>query len=304
MLILVIIIAIVIGIIIARYYKPKSKSEKIWASILIPLVGGIIIHLLVASCRNSGYGFAFDLGATLVWIAIPAVALLTTLFIALKPEIKGSNTIESKEMDETFNVPLHYGKGDLRVDFEIQLTKQELFKMAQFRKKDPSKWEDNDLELVKEIKKTLQIEQEVTSESENDLGYEEVLPIKNSLESESVSITEPITSEQDNAKHSVLTETVKNQNTEEIEKKVYLFGNKLESEYRRESATDAHWIRQNGTEMCIKIDEVTYQQMIELQNENPKKWVDNEFNLFLEAKSSQQDVHRRKRKNRMNKWIR
>ena len=302
MLILVIIIAIVIGIIIARYYKPKSKSEKIWASILIPLVGGIIIHLLVASCRNSGYGFAFDLGATLVWIAIPAVALLTTLFIALKPEIKGSNTIESKEMDETFNVPLHYGKGDLRVDFEIQLTKQELFKMAQFRKKDPSKWEDNDLELVKEIKKTLQIEQEVTSESENDL--EEVLPIKNSLESESVSITEPITSEQDNAKHSVLTETVKNQNTEEIEKKVYLFGNKLESEYRRESATDAHWIRQNGTEMCIKIDEVTYQQMIELQNENPKKWVDNEFNLFLEAKSSQQDVHRRKRKNRMNKWIR
>ena len=102
MIIIIILIAVVIGFIIAKYYKPKSKSEKIWASILIPLVSGILIHLLVAACRNSGYGFAFDLGATIVWMAIPEVFLLITLFIKLKPENNKLTNIESQIEDETF----------------------------------------------------------------------------------------------------------------------------------------------------------------------------------------------------------
>ena len=146
-------IAIVAGLIIAKYYKPKSKSEKIWASILIPLISGVLIHLLVASCRNSGYGFAFDLGATMVFMAIPAVALLITLFIALKA--RKEDKTETKDANETFEVPLHYGTGENRVDFELQLTKEEIVKLGEMRRKDPSRWENNDLELVKAAKKEL-----------------------------------------------------------------------------------------------------------------------------------------------------
>lgn len=146
-------IAIVAGLIIAKYYKPKSKSEKIWASILIPLISGVLIHLLVASCRNSGYGFAFDLGATMVFVAIPAVALLITMFIAIKAGKEDKTEI--KDTNETFEVPLHYGTGDNRVDFELQLTKEEIVKLGEMRREDPSRWKDNDLELVKAAKKEL-----------------------------------------------------------------------------------------------------------------------------------------------------
>lgn len=160
-------IAVVAGLIIAKYYKPKSKSEKIWASILIPLISGVLIHLLVASCRNSGYGFAFDLGATMVFVAIPAVALLTTLFIALKSGKEDKTKI--KDTNETFEVPLHYGAGDNRVDFELQLTKEEIVRLGEMRREDPARWEDNDLELVKAVKKELlggnSVQEEVAQEA-------------------------------------------------------------------------------------------------------------------------------------------
>lgn len=160
-------IAVVAGLIIAKYYKPKSKSEKIWASILIPLISGVLIHLLVASCRNSGYGFAFDLGATMVFVAIPAVALLTTLFIALKAGKEDKTKI--KDTNETFEVPLHYGAGDNRVDFELQLTKEEIVRLGEMRREDPARWEDNDLELVKAVKKELlggnSVQEEVAQEA-------------------------------------------------------------------------------------------------------------------------------------------
>ena len=160
-------IAVVAGLITAKYYKPKSKSEKIWASILIPLISGVLIHLLVASCRNSGYGFAFDLGATMVFVAIPAVALLTTLFIALKAGKEDKTKI--KDTNETFEVPLHYGAGDNRVDFELQLTKEEIVRLGEMRREDPARWEDNDLELVKAVKKELlggnSVQEEVAQEA-------------------------------------------------------------------------------------------------------------------------------------------
>lgn len=160
-------IAVVAGLIIAKYYKPKSKSEKIWASILIPLISGVLIHLLVASCRNSGCGFAFDLGATMVFVAIPAVALLITLFIALKAGKEDKTKI--KDTNETFEVPLHYGTGDNRVDFELQLTKEEIVRLGEMRREDPARWEDNDLELVKAVKKELlggdSVQEEVAQEA-------------------------------------------------------------------------------------------------------------------------------------------
>lgn len=303
MIIIIILIAVVIGFIIAKYYKPKSKSEKIWASILIPLVSGILIHLLVAACRNSGYGFAFDLGATIVWMAIPEVFLLITLFIKLKPENNKLTNIESQIEDETFSVPLHYGTGENRVDFELQLTKEEIVKLGEMRREDPTRWEDNDLELVKAVKNALQLEGEKEQDTEREVEEQaegniiEEVPASNSEQT-----IQPLISDQvaDDAK---ATETKTEPIDEVVEEKPNLFGNKLESEYRRESVTDAHWIRQNGTEMCINIDDVTYQRMIELQNENPKKWVDNEFNLYLEAKSGKQSGYKRKRMWKMKRWM-
>ena len=97
-------IAIVIGLLVSRYYHPETKTKKILASILIPLVTGVIIHLLVASCKNSGYGFAFDLGSTLAFVAIPEIALLVTLFITLKTlktEKKETPTVEERNEDKT-----------------------------------------------------------------------------------------------------------------------------------------------------------------------------------------------------------
>lgn len=151
-------LAIVVGIIISRKYAPKTKSEKIWASILIPLIGGALIHLLVASCKNSGFGFAFDLGSTLLFVAIPEVALIITLLISL--EVGGK-----KDWNDTSTMKLHYGTGENRVDFEVNLTQKEILQMAKLREQDPEKWKDNELELVKAVRKGISVGKPIENES-------------------------------------------------------------------------------------------------------------------------------------------
>lgn len=323
-------IAIIIGVIISRKYSPKIKSEKIWAAILIPLISGILINMLVAACKNSGFGFAFDMGSTMLFVAIPEVALLITLFIKLR--VGNKITADDKDSSETFSVPLHYGTAEKRVNFELQLTKKEIIKMAELRKQDPEKWEDNDLELVKAVKSLIKEEAGNQFDANGTNNNEEVAVsvdgLKTDIESaeepqiEEIVVDEPISSETtepiaEEVASAVGSESVKEPVIEEqsvndfqpvtsvVEKTPGIFGGKLESEYRRESVTDAHWIRQNGTEMRINIDAVTYQRMIELQNENPKKWVDNEFNLYLEAKSDKQNGCKRKRTWKMKRrmWI-
>ena len=74
-------------------------------------------------------------------------------------------------------------------------------------------------------------------------------------------------------------------NREDTKKPEGLFGNKLESEFRRESKAESHWIRQDDTEICINIEEDVYRKMVELQSENPRKWVNKELDLFKKAKS-------------------
>ncbi|MBR1513886.1 MAG: hypothetical protein IJ622_06315 [Bacteroidales bacterium] len=296
MLLIITPIAVVIGVLIAKYYKPKNKSEKVWASILIPLISGILIHLLVASCKNSGYGFAFDLGATIVFVAIPTVALLITLFIKLK--VENVDKKEIKNSNETVDVPLHYGTGENRVNFELQLTKEEILKMGEMRREDPDKWEDNDLELVKAVKNALLIEKE----KEQDIKCDDENIVEESSTSNSKQTVEPMIVAQV-AEDAKATEVTTEPIAELVEEKPNLFGNKLESEYRREAETTAHWIMQNGTEMCINIDDATYQRMVELQNQNPKKWVDNEFNLYLQAASSKQNGRKKSRTWKMKKWM-
>lgn len=295
-------IAIVAGLIIAKYYKPKSKSEKIWASILIPLIGGALIHLLVASCKNSGFGFAFDLGSTLLFVVIPEVALLITLLISL--EVGGK-----KDWNDTSTIKLHYGTGENRVDFEVNLTQKEILQMAKMREQDPERWKDNELELVKLVKKEVETDGSIKIEKES---KEEEPVSENNIENVEIENSDKIQNAENNGSPNV--QIVENESLieqtprqsgdpEKEEEKGCLFGNKLESEYRREAVTNAHWIRQNGTEMCINIDDVTYQRMIELQNESPKKWVDNEFNLYLQAASGKKNGSKRKRKWKMKKWM-
>ncbi len=106
--------------------------------------------MLVAACKNSGYGFAFDLGSTLVFVAIPAVALMITLFISLKVGGK-------KDWNDTSTMKLHYGTGEDRVDFEVCLTQKEILQMAKLREQDPEKWKDNELELVKAVRNGINV---------------------------------------------------------------------------------------------------------------------------------------------------
>lgn len=275
-------LAIVVGIIISRKYAPKTKSEKIWASILIPLIGGALIHLLVASCKNSGFGFAFDLGSTLIFVAIPEVALLITLLISL--EVGGK-----KDWNETSTMKLHYGTGENRVDFEVNLTQKEILQMAKLREQDPEGWKDNELELVKLVKKEVETDGSIKTEKE----FKEEEPISgNNIENVEIENSDKIQNAENNGSPDVqivekesLIEPTPSQSDEpeKEEEKGCLFGNKLESEYRREAVTNAHWIRQNGTEMCINIDDATYREMVKLQSGDPKRWVDKELDLFHKA---------------------
>ena len=67
-------------------------------------------------------------------------------------------------------------------------------------------------------------------------------------------------------------------------KTINRFGNRLESEYRKEIKAEPHWVRQDDIEICIKVDSDVYMKMVEMQNREPKKWVNKEFDLFLAAK--------------------
>ena len=146
MLLFTISIAVIIGVLLSRKYSPKSKSAKIWASVLIPLISGIIINIVAAACKNSRFGFATDLGSTFLFVAIPEIALLITLLVSLKVG-------EKKDRNDTSTTKLHYGTGENRVDFEVNLTQKEILQMAKLREQDPKKWKDNELELVKAIRK-------------------------------------------------------------------------------------------------------------------------------------------------------
>lgn len=151
-------IAIVIGVLIARNYAPKNKSEKILASILIPLISGVVINLLIASCMDMRWGFWFNVGRTLLFVAIPEVVLLITLFVAL--EVGGK-----KNWNDISTMKLHYGTGENRVDFEVNLTQKEILQMAKLREQDPEKWKDNELELVKAVRKGISVGKPIENES-------------------------------------------------------------------------------------------------------------------------------------------
>lgn len=250
--------------------------------------------------------------------------------------------------EELITVNLHTGSGDNRVDFEVQLTNDELVKMADIRKQDPEKWQDNDYELVKTIKKDFRIESlenttSVVTEESNTKTVQlkqDGIEVFMSLETELVAQMDVLRNQnpekwQDNdvelvrEARKILKRTTKETIIEEPQKSVIieeherllqtdmpvdiileesdkivplehlynpitekpfpssdiLFGNKLESENRRGSNPESHLIRQDDIDICINIEDNVYRKMIELQSENPKKWVNKELDLYKHVKS-------------------
>ena len=139
----------------------------------------------------------------------------------------------------------------------MELSKEIIEQMAVLRQEDPQKWIDNEVELVRIAKKKAQ----------------GIVDLEEPERIESGSTDEKTTQ----------SETLYNPNIE-VQPSQGIFGDKLESEYRRETKADSHWIRQDDTEICINIEEAVYWKMVELQNENPKKWVNKELDLYQKAK--------------------
>lgn len=305
------------------------------AKIAIALVACIAIWLVFAII-NAAAGNKHGGGIIVMMIMFGIITFVWRAIVGKK---------DSDE--ELITVNLHTGSGDNRVDFEVQLTNDELVKMADIRKQDPEKWQDNDYELVKIIKKDFRIESlentvsgvaeesntkivqlkqdgiEVSMSLETDLITQmDVLKNQNpekwqdnevALVREARKILKGITKEtiiEQQQKPVIIEEHEKPVQTEmpieiiseenekvvpleplsnprgekQVSPSVNLFGNKLESENRRQSNSASHIIRQDDIDICINIDDSVYRKMIELQNENPKKWVNKELDLFKYVK--------------------
>lgn len=334
-------IAIIIGVLIGRNYSPQSKGRKILAAFLIPIISGIIINALVASSTVSGFGFWENYGRYFVFVAIPAFVLFITLLITLKVDEKQpASKVPSTML-------LHYGTGEDKVVFEVQLSDRELAKMNELRKQDPNKWMDNDYELVKEVKRQVETEDtKKVSDSESAVSKDSAIQSETILEQKthelkqdgivvSMVLSQEILEQMsvirqqnpqkwiDNEVELVKAAKRKLQGIEEVEEVTTsnnesnqgneeiiaaeepssvtasttgVFGGKLESEYRRETKADSHWIRQDDTEICINIEEAVYQKMVELQSENPKKWVNKELDLYQKAKKALLEPKSKQRK--------
>lgn len=306
------------------------------AKIAIALVACIAIWLVFAII-NAAAGNKHGGGIIVMMIMFGIITFVWKSIVGKK---------DSEE--ELITVNLHTGSGDNRVDFEAQLTNDELIKMADIRKQDPEKWQDNDYELVKTIKKDFRIESlentvSVVAEESNTKTIQlkqDGIEVSMSLETDLIAQMDELRYQnpekwQDNEvelvreARKILKITTKETIIEDPQKPVIieeherllqtdmpvdiileesdkivplehlsnpitekpfssydiLFGNKLESENRRESNSESHLIRQDDIDICIIIEDIVYRKMIELQSENPKKWVNKELDLYKHVKS-------------------
>lgn len=183
------------------------------------------------------------------------------------------------------------------IEVSMSLPSHVIEQMESLKKQDPNKWVNKEVDLVREAKrvagsavaKTVEVKEEETVGATDDFtkqitGNESVKPIENTEATESQSAIDTIEESRDDQPVEEMTVPIV-LNKEEYKQSDGLFGNKLESEYRRESKAESHWIRQDDTEICINIEEEVYRKMVELQSENPKKWVNKELDLFKKAKS-------------------
>lgn len=162
------------------------------------------------------------------------------------------------------------------IEVSMSLTSDVIKQMEVLRKQDPEKWNNKEVELVREAKK-----QTKSNSIERNLESEK-LAEKSETEDESVEIELHKEEISTPCQETVASAVSIN---EETKSSGSLFGNKLESEFRRESKSESHWIRQDDTDICINIEQPVYKLMVELQNENPKRWVNKELDLYKKAKS-------------------
>ena len=209
---------------------------------------------------------------------------------AIKPDFRidelenRGKTIQAESAKDTIQTIKLLQDG---IEVVMSLPSNVIEQMNVLRKEESQKWINNEVELVREAKKRVKatpiikadgiekvgdFESDKQTEAAINAGYESA-PIETELPKEE--------SLKPHQKIEVPEASIK----EEPKPVESLFGNKLESEYRRESKAKSHWIRQDDTEICINIEDDVYRKMVELQSENPKKWVNKELDLFKKAKS-------------------
>lgn len=175
------------------------------------------------------------------------------------------------------------------IEVTMSLTANVIEQMDVLRKQDPQKWMNKEVELVREAKKQAKAisiikEDEDGTEKVGDFESDKQTEAAINAEVESAPIETELPKEESPEPRQKI-EALEVPIKEEPKPVESLFGNKLESEYRRESKAESHWIRQDDTEICINIEDDVYKKMVELQSENPKKWVNKELDLFKKAKS-------------------
>ena len=173
------------------------------------------------------------------------------------------------------------------IEVAMSLPANVIEQMNVLRKQDPQKWMNKEVELVREAKKQVKTIPTIKEDGIEIVGgLESNKQIETTIkaEVESAPIETELPREEPSQPHQkiVAPEISIKEEPKPVES---LFGNKLESEYRRESKAESHWIRQDDTEICINIEDDVYRKMVELQSENPKKWVNKELDLFKKAKS-------------------
>jgi len=173
------------------------------------------------------------------------------------------------------------------IEVTMSLPANVIQQMNVLRKQDPQKWMNKEVELVREAKKQVKAIPNIKEDGIEEFGgFESDKQIETTIkdEVESAPIETELPKEESPKPHQKI-EAPEVPIKEEPKPVESLFGNKLESEYRRESKAESHWIRQDDTEICINIEDDVYRKMVELQSENPKKWVNKELDLFKKAKS-------------------
>lgn len=133
-MILITLAAIVVGILISKYYFPSTKTKKYLGAIIIPLCLGILIWIIIATYQtnNASYiSFTFweNMGRYTLPVMIPTLALIITLMISLKVVKRNDKN------KETFNgsVNIHNASEEEKINAEMQLTPKKNITMEEVK---------------------------------------------------------------------------------------------------------------------------------------------------------------------------
>lgn len=244
MVFILVLLAIAIGLAIGRKYSPKSKLHKYLIAILLPIISGTVIALSVAALNNSSFDFWYKLGQAMAPVIFVVVAMIITLLVGLK--VKDNKNDGTKPIGKKVQ-NLHYGTDENRVDFEMELTEREIDKMEELRRREPKRWQENDLELVKAAKKELldgdSVQEEVVREILNTTEIQaEASNSKEESQHEEQLVDEPAPETKTDVKPTLDNEEAKvNQSTLETQAEVKHTADKKEK--KKDGNTLSKWLK-------------------------------------------------------------